>query len=515
MNSLSRRSALTLLGGIGVGAGLAGCSVSTHEQKSGGSNEKSLPPIRIPQSDARLPSGHVRFQWMDSGGLKALFEQPMLDAYHRLHSNIDLTYDATSWDRINEAIPLGVRNGTAPDVFQLPQDVPAQTAVNEGWVAPLDDIIPDFQKWKGAFPESAFIPGVHIFDGRTYAFTFTSSKSQFPYLLAYDRKYLKQAGYDPSGERFTRSELRAACKKITQQGGGKYYGLMAAGTNLGGLCLGLAGLAGMRGSGGMDWKTGEYNYTAPELQAAFELLLAIKSDGSFFPDYLSLGDADARARMTQRVAGIIFDGPWDIPQWPKDDPGYDFGIASPPTGDDRKWHPYSFQEGTAAPLWVFAKSKAKAVAGDLFGYMGSVAGQRNTVLYTQGNFISEIPAANEEAKQTSLLNGRARTAADIMQGLMRAAPMVPTRNPDAAQVVLEQKPVVPALADVAQGIFSGQITDLAKALKSLNDRSEKSLDDAIAAAKKHGAKVSRDDWKFPNWNPAKDYTAADYRRLGG
>jgi multiple sugar transport system substrate-binding protein len=47
-------------------------------------------------------------------------------------------------------------------------------------------------------------------------------------------------------------------------------------------------------------------------------------------------------------------------------------------------------------------------------------------------------------------------------------------------------------------------------LKSLQDRSDQNLDQAIKAAQAKGAKVSRDDWVFPNWDPTKDYTKHDY-----
>ncbi len=43
--------------------------------------------------------------------------------------------------------------------------------------------------------------------------------------------------------------------------------------------------------------------------------------------------------------------------------------------------------------------------------------------------------------------------------------------------------------------------------------SDKELDRAIKAAQAKGAKASRDDLAFPNWDPQKDYTDADYAAL--
>jgi len=47
-------------------------------------------------------------------------------------------------------------------------------------------------------------------------------------------------------------------------------------------------------------------------------------------------------------------------------------------------------------------------------------------------------------------------------------------------------------------------------MQDLKDRSDKELERAIKAAQGKGAKVSRDDLVFPNWDPMKDYTDADY-----
>lgn len=510
---VSRRQLLGVAGTAAVTAALAGCSVVTSAPKSSSTSTKSgkIPEIVFPRSNVNLPKNPTTFSWMDSGGLKTLFEQPMFSAYEKVYPTVKISYDDTSWTVIDETVPVGVRNGSAPDVFQMPDDVPPQIAVNEGWVAPLDDVIPNFQQWKSRYPATAFIPGVHVFNGKTYGWTFTSSRSQYGELLVYDVEYLKRAGYDPSQARMTWNDFRQACKKVTKQGSGSYYGLMTAGPDLGGLVLTLAELAGAIG-GEMNWKTGLYNYTAPEMQAAVEMLLAVKSDGSIFPGFMSLNDQTSRARMPNRVAGMIFDGPWDIPAWQQSYPQYNFGIAETPTPHG-KWAPYSYQEGTAAPLWVFSGSKNKEIAGQLFSYMGGLTGQRDLVAYTEGIFLSEIASVNAAVKRDGLLKGRAKRAVEIMQGMMRMEPIVETRNPATAEVILEQKPVVPSMSDVVEGIFSGQITNIRSAFQSLQDRSEASLDAAIKVAKTKGAKVSRDDWKFSNWNPNVDYTEKYYKHL--
>jgi multiple sugar transport system substrate-binding protein len=219
--------------------------------------------------------------------------------------------------------------------------------------------------------------------------------------------------------------------------------------------------------------------------------------------------------MPTRVAGMIFDGPWDIPIWPQTNPGYKFEIAYPPRPKGGKEHHAGYQELGANQIFVSRTSKYKAVAGDLFSYMGSHRGQVDLMLYSGGNLTSEQPAAVKEAKKSNKVSDHARTAINIAADILRAAPMAQVRNHDAADVILEMKALKPNLVDIAQGIFTDQIKDIPKALRDLQGRAEKNLDDAIAAATKHGAKISRDDWKFPNWDPSKDYTEADYKALGG
>jgi multiple sugar transport system substrate-binding protein len=66
---------------------------------------------------------------------------------------------------------------------------------------------------------------------------------------------------------------------------------------------------------------------------------------------------------------------------------------------------------------------------------------------------------------------------------------------------------------VVQGIFTGQLEDPKAAMLDLQDRADAELERAIKAAQDKGAQVSRDDWVFPNWDPTRDYTEADYEAL--
>lgn len=515
---LDRRQVLAAVGGTVASVAASSCGVVVSQPHA--SNPKVTRQIKFPHSDVKVPSTPLTLSWLDSDDLKEPFEQAVFSGYQKYRSNVKISYDGTSGAAINQAVPLGIRNGNPPDVFAMPGKVPVQTAINEGWVSPIDDLIPNFDAWKKAFPPGAFIPGVHVFNNRTYTYPAASAK-RYSYMLMYDVDYMKQAGYDPSKERFTWDTFRAAAKKITKQGAGQYYGLMWDNQSLGGVISNLAELAGLHGSSfgsnsdaaAFNWKTGTYNYTQPQLQAAFELMMALKSDGSIFPGFLSLIGADARSRMPQRVAGMIFDGPWDIPKWPQANPGYKFQIAYPPMGNDKKWNPSTYQETGANQVFVAALSKNKEVAGEIFAYIGSLEGQTEMVVLSGGNLESEMPQANTNAKRSHILNAKAQKAVEISDGLMRIGPLPQERNADTANVILEMAAVSPTLNDIAQGVLSGQITNVKSALQDLQNRSEQILEKAITAAQAKGANVSQSDWVFPNWVPGTEYTQQDYAKL--
>jgi multiple sugar transport system substrate-binding protein len=501
-----RRDFLRLAGGLGAAAGLSACSFRTDP---GAEAMGPTAKLEIPGPKLAGLTGNVTLRWMDSGDLKAPYETAAFTAYSAKNPQVKISYDGTSWDRIDETIPLGVRNASAPDVFAMPDNVPLNVGITNGWIAPIDDLVPDFVNWVKAFPPTAFIPGVHIFDGKTYGWPLSSSKRATS-LLFYDTEYMKQVGVDPQTDRLTWSGFRAVCKKLTEQGNGDYFGLLTNGLQLAGIACALAEVAGLPHAGDIDYRTGEYTFTDPRLEAAIEMLLAVKSDGSFYPGYVSLADATSRARMPQRVAGVIFDSVVDIGVWALTAPDYKYDLAMPPMPDDKVAHTMAFQELGANSPYVYAKSKHKQIAGDLFAFMGSPAGQRAMVEVTKGNLVSEMPAANAAAQASSLLDPRAKRAAAYSDKLLRVAPLPQVRNPDTARALLALQPVEPTLKTVVQGIFTGQVKNIKKALKSLQDSNDRALDNAVRTAVKQGAKVSRDDWKFPNWVPGRNYTAADY-----
>ncbi|HEU5330820.1 MAG TPA: extracellular solute-binding protein [Thermomicrobiales bacterium] len=470
----------------------------------------------IQDSGAQLPAGPVTVRWVDSGDAKEPFNKKFFAAYHAKHANITIQYDPLAQAEINKVVPLGIQNSNAPDLFSIPQVIQPPQAISEGWVAPLDDLIPNFKSWKAAFPPGAFANGITDFNGKTYTVPFTSNQ-RYSTLTLFNVAYLQQAGIDPVATPLTWDEYRAAAKKLTQQGAGKYYGVVleAAQTpRLAVVVSSLAQMAGAAGNGGNDptsninFKTGEFNYTTDQYVAAIELLLALKADGSVFPGSTSLNAAQARAQFPNGIAGLILQGPWNIPGWQTDNPDFKFGVGSQPVPNNGKITPIYYGPGGGNQIWVYAKSQNKAVAGDLIYNMGLPINEAARAAIGGAADPPIMPQA-EQGGQSDPLGA---TASQLYQEQMRLGPDPGVRNPDVAQVYLELKNLKPDFGQVIQGLFTGQLKDTKAAMQDLQDRAGKELDRAIKAAQAKGAKVSRDDWKFANWDPAKDYTEADYQQ---
>ncbi|MFN7053534.1 MAG: sugar ABC transporter substrate-binding protein, partial [Gemmobacter sp.] len=157
---LSRRSFLSTASAFGL-ACMAGPTLSQG--------------YGIGPAPQQLPAADGPLRWLDSGDQKAVFFKAFLAEYSQARG-IDHIYDGLPWTEIATVVPLGVRNNSAPDAFTLPMGMPPSVAIAEGWVRPLDDLIPDFDAWKAGFPAGSFIEGVNMLGGKTDGLPYTSQR---------------------------------------------------------------------------------------------------------------------------------------------------------------------------------------------------------------------------------------------------------------------------------------------------------------------------------------------------
>ncbi|MFV0359006.1 ABC transporter substrate-binding protein [Tropicimonas sp.] len=502
----SRRSFLR--SGVALGAGMF-AAPSLAQSLAFGAASGELPPA----------DGPVR--WLDSGDTKGVFLKRALAEYGQARG-VDVVYDGLPWNEIATVLPLGIRNGSAPDTFCLPNGMEPSVALAEGWIQPIEEHIPDFETWRQAFPDGAFVEGINVFGGKTYGFPF-SSERRFNNALLFDRKMMDEAGYGHIGadRALTFDEMRDAARKITENAGGRAFGFIIGGNQLGrwgntATMLAQRGGATVGSNGlleGMDMMTGEFVYGGDEYVAGVELLLALRDDGSVFPGVLTINAPQAREFITQGAAGMIVQGPWNIPIWEANAPHFDFGVSPGPAPDESGLgnSVWVLQlPNTGNMMWLNAAARNAAYVGDFFHWLGSLDGQ---VAYANVASCAD-PAIFPETVKLVDLSARAVAMLEMAGKYVRIAPNPFVRNPDLAAVAAAYVDPTPNLAQAVQGLFAGQLSDVRGTLGKVADARNKALDDAIAKARAGGANVSRDDFAFQGvWTPAADFGPADYAKL--
>ncbi len=295
--------------------------------------------ITIPDNGVDLPTDDITFRWIDSGDLKALFYNEFHAAYQEAHPNIDDPVRSPPLDRDQPDRADRCPERRCPrHLRDAAGHVPSAQAVAEGWVAPLDDIIPNFAEWKGRFPLGSFMDGVHVFDGKTYTFPQTSSKRYWT-MTFYNTAIMEQAGYDLASERLTWDQYREAAREgdrarrraSTTASSSAASRPTASRT----FVRNLGRMAGASAGGRADSRisTGApVNSSTPATNTwpRSNCCSGLNADGSIFPGSMSLNDAEAWSQFPQGVAGMILEGPWDIPQWQRENPDFQFGVASQP-----------------------------------------------------------------------------------------------------------------------------------------------------------------------------------------
>lgn len=507
---LNRRRFLQFAAVLGGGVLAAACAPAVAPATPAAAAEEAAPALAfdIPNSGAAIPSEDVTLRWTESSQFSRAFMPQFFEVYQQKYPNITVQYDNLPDTELATVLQLAFQSGSVPDVFRLlPDIVEGAQAVAQGLVQPLDEVVPNFEAWKSAFPPGSFTEGVNVFNGRTYSFPMLGRFSQ---VLQYNRAYMEAAGYDPAATPLTWDTFRDAAQKITEAGAGGYFGLTIGGSDIGrwtSFINNFAMLAG--GSGGeFNYLAGDYNYTSEPYLAAIALLLALKEDGSIVPGAVSINSDQARAMMPQGQAGMIINETGIVPFWLRESPDFDFGISRIPAPEaEPAGFIYSGPPGTF--YWLAAGSEHPEIAGDIFSFIGSEEGQQTWQRVGGGALPVIFPSAN----QVETLDDRLRRGYAIFDETMRIGPDPAVRNSDASLVRQEMRPLQPNFGTLIQGIFTEQVTDPQAAMQDLQDRANAELDRAIEAAVAKGAQVSREDWVFPNWDPSANYTQDDYAAL--
>ncbi|MBW7458301.1 ABC transporter substrate-binding protein [Paenibacillus sepulcri] len=412
----------------------------------------------------------------------------------------------------NTAIQAAITSNDMPDIFQTPSGSDIRTFVANGQAMPFDGLVSD--TWKDNFVPGSFAEGVNVIDGKTYSWPLTGP--QLNYILYYNKDVLSQAGLDPEKPPATWDELTAMAKTVTDKGKGDVFGFVFGGGESGVTNFVNAFAAGVapEESGGFNYKSGKYAYDGKATLDSFNLLQKLKQDGSILPSSYTMKGAEAATLFGQNKAAFLIDSRARMWLVKRDTPDAKFGLAAVPTPGGSK-PTYYYVPANPTGYMISASTKNAKEVGTFLenGFTGPMFYEK---YLNSGVALTPIESINNNASLYPY--PEFDTFIQLHKDLLKVRPDYAVRNPLTAQVIVElgsidQPKIKPGFNDILQSLLSGAQTDPQAQLKAYTDKLNKGLGDAVDKVKASGVNVGLNDFAFPNWDLAKDYTADDYKAL--
>jgi ABC-type glycerol-3-phosphate transport system substrate-binding protein len=416
------------------------------------------------------------------------------------------------WTEYNTAVQAAVTSNSLPDIFQTPRGMDIRDIIAKGWIRPYDGIVSD--DWKKQFMPGALVEGINVVGGKTYTWTLTGP--QLLEILFYNKDVLKNAGLDPDKPPKTWAEFRQMCKTITDKGKGDVFGLVGGfgetsplPNKINAFAAGTDPAAAL----GFNYKTGQYSYDSKPWVDAMNFVLQLKKDGSILPASYTMKQQEAAVLFGSGKAGFLIDGRARMWLIKRDTPKANFGMTVVPSQDGSK--PYLDDLiARSNGYMVSAKTKHPKEVGIFLEEFASPMFYKKYL--HSGVALTPIESINKD--KSLYPYPEFDTFYQLHKDHVRLRPDPAIRNPQAVKVIAEmgsmqQPSIKPNLGETVQMLLAGKETDvqgvLTKYTKELND----GLKAAVEKVQKQGAKVSLDDFKFPNWDPSKDFTEKDYQAL--
>ncbi|MFI6674509.1 ABC transporter substrate-binding protein [Kribbella sp. NPDC050470] len=489
---ISRRRLLGLSGALGASALLPACT------GGGQSSEAS-------QAATAAASGPVSgaVTWWDQyRPLTKLFTEDVFAGYMKQHTAVKVTRREMPAPDLAQALQIGRRSKQLPDVHSIAGLEAAPAAlVSEGWFSPIGDLVDVENSPVGPY----LYDGIHRFDGKVYTFPVFTGRwhDAIPWT---NTALLKAAGVDPATSPATWDEFRATARTLTEKTPDDVFGLVVPGKEapyLDALVNRLAMTAG--GSGGVDWKTGEYAYGSQPYLDAFEYLVSLKTDKVVHPASPSMGPRDARARWAAGQAVVYMWGPWFIGGLNVEEPEAvqrGVGVWHVPTPETTRNLVYS--SPASGPFWVSSASKNPKTAADLMLRLATEEVQSKLAS------TMDVPPVLLDRVKGSKAHPTYQQNVAFMEQDVRIAPVPEVGTPGVAKVLATMRDIHPNVGEIAQSVLSGSDVDYKSALSNYAGKVTAERERALKAASKGGAEVDVNAWVFANWDPKQDYTQKSY-----
>lgn len=393
------------------------------------------------------------------------------------YPNVTVNYTTLTQAQFNETMLSGIRAGDAPDLFPLPSTTTFSTAINEGWFIPLDLYLDE--KFFGQIQPEVICENVTMKDGHVYLLPEAVEISSS--LIFYNKKLLRDAGISEISGEMTWKVFEDICQKVTDDGQGMYYGMVASGAQKNRMDIELrafAEVAGARlGPAGQVFLEDEKTaFASNPVLEAFRLYDKLYQNGCFHPDTASLTAPEARKLFGEGKAAFIVQGAWCIPIWEKENPQLEFGVMKVPIpkGEEQGKTIRPFTKGW---MGISSSSKHPDIAAEYLKYLYSYEYQK--ILMSQGGFVSVRNDLGEVDIQNQKMKAYYQCASE--QSFLVENPIEKNGNIELVYNVIQ--PVVPDFGDIASSVFSGH-ANYKKALEQYSFQMQKNLERSVESVRK-------------------------------
>lgn len=513
---MNKKSGLSMMLAAVCAAGLIGCSSQPAETP--GTPGTSSPSADAGKAEAGGGEKLITVWGADDflKGDESPLQQAVKEFNEKYKGQIRVEAKYMPWPELNTAVQAAVTSNDLPDIFRMPQKTDVRAVVANGWIQPLDGLVSD--NWKKQFYADSFMEGVNVIDGKTY--TWPLFGPQLNFILYYNKDVLKNAGLDPEKPPKTWDELREMAKTVTSKGKGDVYGIVFGAKTPAQPVRNVQGLAAgtiPEETKDFNYRTGTYSYDHPAIAESLKFLLALKQDGSILPAAYTINAMEAGVLFGEGKSAFLIEGRHRMWLIKRDTPDADFGMAPIPTQKagqiPYEQYKIALPEGylvskTTKHPEAVGKFIEEAFASELFYKKFMQSGVALTPIEAMNKNKSLYPYPEYE------------TFYKLHEQLARLGPDYGIRNPNTAEVITEmgsfgQPKIKPNFEEIVQQFISGAKPekDIEATLKGYNDKMNQGLKEAVDKVKQKGVQVEPDDFKFPNWDYTKDYTAEDYSKL--
>ncbi|WP_300380155.1 extracellular solute-binding protein [Clostridium sp.] len=417
--------------------------------------------------------------------------------------NVTIEYTTLTAGQFKEVVVSSIKSGDAPDLFPIPNGMNLKEVIAEGWYTPLNDYIDE--EFFNTFIEGSLNEGITNLNNNTYllpeALNITNT------LMYYNKTVLKESGITEEELPKTWSEFVDICKRVSEAGKGKFYGIIESGAQPNRLELAIKSFASLDGAKTGDISQiimvdGKNTIDSQGMKNAFKLYEDITKVGGFHPDTTLLKAPEARVLFAQNQAAFIIQGAWSIATWKNQNPDLEYGVMPLPKPDSGQKGKIPYL-GSQPWIGISSNSKHPDIAAKYLEGLYSFEYQSKVV--NDGGFISTIKDVNENAMKDEVM----KNYFELHKSEAALSPDPIVYNKDTSIIYSKASSISPGLGEIAQGVIA-ESADYEKELYELSIKTQEEWDNVINQYS-NIIDISKEDFEFQNWDPMKNYTMEMYK----